>query len=269
MAWNRATPRPYEPGDDVRRMDWSLLARTGEPHVRDAIAERDLDVSVLIDRSGSLDFGTAEWRKSDLSVAVAMAIAGLAVSGGDRIGTVIAGRDGLQVIPIRGGRRHLVGLAGAIARSPLGGQVELGSAIDGLATTMRRRGLAVVISDFLGPTEVWSRSLGRLGRRHDVLAVEVVDPRELALPDVGLLTVEDPETGRQRTIDTADPRFRARLVAEADRRRGGTLAAIRSAGATHVRVRTDKDWTAALVAALAERRRRRGTAFRSIDGSPR
>src|SRR6476661_126585 len=104
--------RPYEPGDDVRRMDWSILARTGEPHVRDAIQERDLDVAVLVDRSGSLDFGTVGWRKADVAVNAASAVASLAVAGGDRIGAVIAAAGGPRIVPIRGGRRHLVGLAG-------------------------------------------------------------------------------------------------------------------------------------------------------------
>ena len=93
--------RPYEPGDDVRRMDWSILARTGEPHVRDAIQERDLDVAVLVDRSGSLDFGTVGWRKADLALSVAAAVSALAVLGGDRIGAVVATADGPRIVPIR------------------------------------------------------------------------------------------------------------------------------------------------------------------------
>ena len=157
--------RPYEPGDDVRRMDWSILARTGEPHVRDAIQERDLDVAVLVDRSGSLDFGTVGWRKADLAVNVASAVSGLAVLGGDRIGAVVATAGGPRIVPIRGGRRHLTGLVGSVARSPLGGQVDLGRAIDGLRRVLRRGGLAIVVSDFIAPIETWSPALARLGRR--------------------------------------------------------------------------------------------------------
>ncbi len=231
--------RPYEPGDDVRRMDWSILARTGEPHVRDAIQERDLDVAVLVDRSGSLDFGTVGWRKADLAVTVASAMSGLAVLGGDRIGAVVATAGGPRIVPIRGGRRHLTGLMGSVARSPLGGQVDLGRAIDGLRHVLRRRGLAIVVSDFIAPIDTWSPALARLGRRSEVIAVEVVDPRELRLPDVGLLVIEDPETGRQRTIDTGDERFRVRLAEVADRRSAARSSAIRRAGAMHLRLRTD------------------------------
>jgi uncharacterized protein (DUF58 family) len=259
--------RPYEPGDDVRRMDWSILARTGEPYVRDAVAERDLDVAVLVDRSGSLDFGTASWRKADLAVAVAAAVAGLAVAGGDRVGAVVAGANGTRVVPVRGGRAHVVGLIGSATRAPLGGAVELDIAIDALSRVLRRRGLAVVVSDFLGPTDRWPGAIARLARRNDVIAVEVVDPRELRLPDVGLLTVEDPETGRQRTIDTADERFRIALATAADRRRAETASAIRRAGATHLRLRTDGDWVAPLAMCLDRRRRERSLGRRAAGSS--
>ena len=249
--------RPYEPGDDVRRMDWSILARTGEPHVRDAIQERDLDVAVLVDRSGSLDFGTVGWRKADLAVTVASAISALAVVGGDRIGAVVATAGGPRIVPIRGGRRHLAGVLGSVARSPLGGQVDLGRAIDGLRHVLRRGGLAIVVSDFIAPIDTWSPTLARLGRRSEVIAVEVLDPRELRLPDVGLLVIEDPETGRQRTIDTSDERFRVRLAEVADRRSAARSSAIRRAGATYLRLRTDREWIGPLAACLDRRRRSR------------
>ena len=249
--------RPYEPGDDVRRMDWSILARTGEPHVRDSIQERDLDVAVLVDRSGSLDFGTAGWRKADLAVSVATAVSALAVLGGDRIGAVAATAGGPRIVPIRGGRRHLAGLLGSVERSPLGGQVDLGRAIDDLRNVLRRAGLAIVVSDFIAAPDTWSRALARLARRSEVIAVEILDPRELRLPDVGLLVIEDPETGRQRTIDTSDERFRARLAEVADRRRAATSSAVRRAGATHLRLRTDREWTGPLAACLYEHRRAR------------
>ena len=249
--------RPYEPGDDVRRMDWSILARTGEPHVRDSIQERDLDVAVLVDRSGSLDFGTAGWRKADLAVSVASAVAALAVLGGDRIGAVAATARGPRIVPVRGGRRHLVGLVGSVEQSPLGGQVDLGHAIDDLRHVLRRGGLAVVISDFIAAADRWSGALARLGRRSEVVAVEVLDPRELRLPDVGLLEIEDPETGRQRTIDTSDERFRVRLAEAADRRGAERSSAVRRAGATHLRLRTDQEWTGPLAACLYRHRRAR------------
>jgi uncharacterized protein (DUF58 family) len=249
-------------------MDWSILARTGEPHVRDAIQERDLDVAVLIDRSGSLDFGTVGWRKADLALAVASAVSELAVLGGDRIGAVAATADGPRLMPIRGGRRHLNAVMGGLARSPLGGQVDLGRALDGLRHVLRRRGLAIVISDFIAPVDTWRPALARLGRRSEIIAIEVIDPRELRLPDI-----EDPETGRQRTIDTSDERFRARLAEVADRRSAARSSAIRGAGATHLRLRTDTEWTGPLAACLYRHRRARAlgrhTASHPTTGSAR
>jgi len=257
--------RPYEPGDDVRRIDWSILARTGEPHVRDATQERDLDVAVLVDRSGSLDFGTVGWRKADLSVNVASAVAALAVLGGDRIGAVVATAGGSRIVPIRRGRRHLMSLAGTVARSPLGGQVDLGRAIDDLRHVLRRGGLAIVVSDFIAPIDTWRSALARLGRRSEIIAVEVVDPRELRLPDVGLLVIEDPETGRQRTIDTSDERFRGRLAEVADRRSAARSSAIRGAGATYLRLRTDAEWTGPLAASITRHRRARALGRHAVS----
>jgi hypothetical protein len=158
-------------------------------------------------------------------------------------------------VPIRGGRRHLAAMAGSVARSPLGGQVDLGRSIDALRRVLRRGGLAVVISDFIASTEMWGPALARLGRRSEVIAIEVVDRRELRLPDVGLLVIEDPETGRQRTIDTSDDRFRVRLAETADNRRQSRRTAIQRTGATHLRLRTDEEWTRPLAACLDQRRR--------------
>ena len=218
--------RPYEPGDDVRRMDWSILARTGEPHVRDAIQEltstsRCSSTDPAASTSGRWAGGRPTWPSPSAS-----AISELAVLGGDRIGAVAATAHGLRIMPIRGGRRHLTAVMGGVARSPLGGEVDLGRAIDGLRHVLRRRGLAIVISDFIAPIDTWRPALARLGRRSDIIAVEVLDPRELRL-DVGLLVIEDPETGRQRTIDTGDERFRGRLAEAADRRSAARSSAIR------------------------------------------
>ena len=223
--------RPYEPGDDVRRMDWSILARTGEPHVRDAIQERDLDVAVLVDRSGSLDFGTVGWRKADLARQ-------------RRIGRVRARRPRRR--PDRSGRRDRRWATdradprrSPASAGPRGQRGTVTTRRTGRSRSRHRRSSDVSCravgsrswSRTSSPrTETWSPALARLGRRSEVIAVEVVDPRELRLPDVGLLVVEDPETGRQRTIDTSDERFRVRLAEVADRRRAARSSAIRRAG---------------------------------------
>jgi uncharacterized protein (DUF58 family) len=245
--------RLYAAGDDVRRIDWAVTARTGQPHVRDAVAERELDVAILLDLSGSLDFGTADWRKRDLALAVTAAIGSLAVWGQDRVAALILDGEGLHWMPPRGGRSHLAAIVDR-AEASGGGAIDLAAAMERLAALARRRGLVVIVSDFLGQQD-WVRPMRVLGHRHQVLAVELVDPRELRLPDVGWITMEDPETGRRRTVDTSRPGIRLAIAAEADRRRAATATAVRGAGASHLRLRTDEDWVAALVRHLTLMRR--------------
>ena len=250
--------RLYGAGDDVRRIDWTVTARTGVPHVRDAIAERELDVAVLLDLSGSLDFGTAGWRKIDLALAVTAAVGSLATRGHDRIGAVLLTGEGPIHIPVRAGRAHLAALiARAESAATVGGAADLAVGIERLRLVARRRGLVVVISDFIGP-DGWEHPLAGLARRHDVVAIELVDPREIRLPDVGFLTVVDAETGRRRVVDTARPDIRAAFAVEADRRRTAVAAAVGRAGAEHLRLWTDREWVGPFVQFLDMRRRARG-----------
>jgi uncharacterized protein (DUF58 family) len=249
--------RPYVPGDDVRRIDWTVTARTEVTHVRDAIAERELDVTVLIDLTGSLDFGTTGWRKIDLANAVLAAIGTLATRGHDRLGVVCLTGDGPVTIPIRAGRAHLAAvLYRAEQLSTVGGGADLGAAILRLDHLGRRRGLAVVISDFIGPT-TWEGPLARLAQRHDVIAVELLDRREMRLPDAGFITIADAESGRRRTVDTGRPEIRAAFAAAADRQRVAIAAAVGRAGAEHLRLTTDRPWVDPLIRFLEQRRRAR------------
>src|SRR5690242_499716 len=170
--------REYRPGDDVRRMDWPVTARTTIPHVRQTVADRELETWLAVDLSASLDFGTARCLKSDLVVAAAAAIAHLTVRGGNRIGAVVGSGTQVTRLPARPGRKEAQGLLRAVARTPIrSGRADLGQLIDRLNRPPRRRGLAVVISDFLAPVEQWERPLRKVGVRHDLLAIEVVDPR--------------------------------------------------------------------------------------------
>ncbi len=253
--------RIYEPGDDVRRIDWNLTARTNEPHVRDAVADRELETTVVIDLSGSMAFGTALHEKRDLAAAAAGAVGLLASRGGNRIGALLLEGDDITRFPARSGRRHLQGVLLRMLQSErLNGSTDLGAGLRRADRIARRRGLVVVISDFLDAGE-WDKPLAVLGRRHDVLCVEVIDPRELELPDVGSLTVVDAETGRKRWANTRSERLRRefRTAAADQRRRIGQR--IRAAGAGHVVLRTDRDWVADLVRQIA-RRRRGGTTGR-------
>ena len=266
-----AESREYRPGDDVRRMDWPVTARTTVPHVRQTVADRELETWICLDLSASLDFGTARCEKRDLAVAAAAAVTHLTVRGGNRTGAVVANGDRLVRIPARGGRGYAQGMLRRIIETPraaAGDRTDLAAAIDALNRPPRRRGMAVVISDFLGgepddPTgpPAWERPLRRLGARHDLLAVEVVDPRELELPDVGVLTVVDTETGRLHEVQTGDRRFRERYAEAARAQRAGIAAALRRAGAGHLRLQTDSDWLLDIVRFVAGQRRgqNRGT----------
>ncbi|GIE85075.1 DUF58 domain-containing protein [Actinoplanes regularis] len=281
--------REYRPGDDVRRMDWPVTARTTLPHVRRTVADRELETWMAIDLSASLDFGTAKWLKRDLVIAAATAVTHLTARGGNRIGAVVgtgsavpesnslrglfkrraataAGTDapGPSVVrmPARPGRKEAQGLLRAIARTRIRpGRTDLGALIDLLNRPPRRRGVAVIISDFLAPAENWSRPVRKLGVRHDVLAIEVVDPRELELPDVGVLTLTDPESGELHEVQTADPALRERYAAAAGEQRATIARALRAAGASHLRLRTDTDWLLDIVRFVAAQRhaRTRGT----------
>jgi uncharacterized protein (DUF58 family) len=262
--------REYRPGDDVRRMDWPVTARTTLPHVRETIADRELEAWIAVDLSASLDFGTAQHLKRDLAIAAAAAVTHLTVRGGNRVGAVVSNGDTVIRMPARSGRRDAHGLLRAIARTPsVPGRSDLGALIDALNRPPRRRGLAAVISDFLAPPDQWQRPLRRLGVRHDVLCVEILDPRELELPDVGVLVVVDPETGDLHEVQTSDRSLRERYAAAARAQRSAVAAGIRAAGAAHLPLRTDTDWLLDIVrfVAAARHARFRGAA-RPTVGAP-
>jgi uncharacterized protein (DUF58 family) len=254
--------REYRAGDDVRRMDWPVTARTTVPHVRQTVADRELETWLAVDLSASLDFGTANCLKRDLAIAAAAAMSHLTVRGGNRIGAVVGTGDQVNRLPARPGRKDAQGLMQAIAKTAVRpGRADLGALIDALNRPPRRRGQAVVISDFLVPPAQWERPLRKLAVRHDVLAVEIVDPRELALDDAGVLEFVDPETGRLHEVHTGDAKLRQRYSAGAAAQRLAIAGAIRGAGAAHLRLRTDRDWLLDIVRFVAAQRhaRTRGT----------
>lgn len=259
--------REYQAGDDVRRMDWPVTARTTVPHVRQTEADRELETWLAVDLSASMDFGTAEYLKRDLVVAAAAAMIHLTARGGNRVGAVVATGQRSWHLPARSGSRGAQALLRAIATVPTGvpGDVDLAALIERLHRPRRRRGLAVVISDFLTPPHAWVAPLRRLGARHELLAVEVVDPRELALPDVGVLDLIDPETGQVLEVQTADPRLRQRYAEAAAAQRAAIVAGLRAAGAGHLQLRTDRDWLTDVVRYVASRR----TAWRRGAAGPR
>ncbi|WP_246154796.1 DUF58 domain-containing protein [Saccharopolyspora hirsuta] len=248
--------RVYQPGDDVRRMDWAVTARTAEPHIRQTVADRELETWVAMDLSPSLDFGSAACDKRELAVAALAAVVFLTSGGGNRIGAVLDNGTGPVRLPARGGAAHARALLRKVAGSPRaeeGTRGDLTRLLESLRRPPRRRGLAVVISDFLGPTD-WQRALRGLGARHSLLAVEVLDPRDLELPDVGTVLLSDPETGKQREVHTT-PVLRKEFAAAAAAHREEVAGVLRRAGCAHLVLRTDSDWIADVVRFVVARKR--------------
>ena len=251
-----AMMRPYVPGDDVRRIDWNVTARTGEPHVRVDLAERVLVTWLVLDTSVSMQFGTAERRKADVAEGVAVAIGHLATRRGNRLGVVAFGGEEFHSLPPRQGRVGLVGLLTALRSEPPAegpGASTLADALTQAGALARQRSLVVVVSDFRGSQE-WRQPLLRLAGHHDVIAVEIRDPREQELTNVGLLYLVDPETGRQLRVDTRSRRLRERFAVAAAAERGQVARALTSVGVRHVVLTTSGDWLRPLVTFLRRSR---------------
>jgi len=251
-----AEAREYQVGDDVRRMDWAVTARTTHPHVRQMIADRELETWLVVDMSASLDFGTVGCEKRDLAVAAAAAITFLNSGGGNRLGAVVSTGAKITRVPARSGRQHEQTLLRTIAttpRAPVGVRGDLATAIDALRRPERRRGMAVIISDFLGPIN-WMRPLRAVAARHEVLAIEVLDPRDVELPDIGDVVLQDAESGVTREF-TIDAQLRDDFAKAAAAHRAEVARTIRSCGAPILTLRTDRDWIADIVRFVESRRR--------------
>jgi uncharacterized protein (DUF58 family) len=243
--------RPFAPGDDARRIDWNLTARSLDAHVRTTEPDRELETWVVADRSASLDFGTAEREKRDVALAAVAAISLLTARGGNRVGVVVAGGEKIERYPTATSRTAVLATLSRLHDTPRREDgpdpgADLTTALATLEHWHRRRGQVVVVSDFLDAGN-WDGVLRRLGLRHDVLAVQVVDPRELALPDVGMMAVVDAESGRTMHVQTASAALRERYAAAAAARHGAIADRLRRAGARHVVLTTDRDWVVDLV----------------------
>jgi uncharacterized protein (DUF58 family) len=249
--------RPYVPGDDVRRMEWNVSARTGEPHVRVLLADRVLVTWLVLDTSPSMQFGTADRLKSDVAEGVALAIGHVATRRGNRVGVVTFGNSAPRTLPPRQGRVGFVGLVSALRQEKpdetRSGATSLGEAIARAGAIARQRSLVVLVSDFRGPRD-WRRPLLELAGRHDVVAIEIRDPREQELTDVGALWLVDPETGRLLRVDTRSRRLRERFAAAAADERSEIAHVLAALGVRHLVLSTSGDWLRSLAAFLKRRR---------------
>jgi uncharacterized protein (DUF58 family) len=252
-----AQVRPYVPGDDVRLIDWNVTARTTEPHVRVHLAERVLVTWVVLDMSPSMTFGTATRRKADVALGVTLAVGHAATIRGNRVGLVGFGGATERVLPPTQGRAGLVGLLLALrdGHEPDGlSGMSLAAALTRVAGAARQRALIVVVSDFRGPRD-WRKAVLRLAGRHQVVAMEIRDPREQALEPVGTVWLVDPESGHELQIDTNDRTLRTRFAEAATAERASVARDLASAGVAHAVLSTDGDWLRDLALFLRRHRR--------------
>jgi uncharacterized protein (DUF58 family) len=246
--------RPYAPGDDVRRIDWNVTARTGVTHVRVELAERSLVTWIVVDASASMRFGTADRRKADVAEGVAIAVGHAATRRGNRLGVVSFGPDEPFYRKPRQGRQGLLTALGALRESPAGAG-SLAGALRLTGGVALQRSLIVVVSDFRGALD-WKPALLQVAARHATLAVEIRDPREQELADVGELRLMDPETGEQLLVDTDDPDVRAQFAELADEDRRELRRMLTSVGVPHVALSTEGDWLTPLITFLGRSDRR-------------
>jgi len=265
--------REYTEGDDARHIDWNVTARLNEPQLRVFTEDRELTVWLVLDRSASMTVGPPGRGKHDVLGELALVLARLLGRGGNRVGALLYdtglydnGRHDtgpVRIVPPGTGRRHALRIGAELARTAdasrsggRGSTTDLAAMLDAVAKLARRRALVVVISDFIGDGD-WGRSLLRLTLRHEVVALRVVDAADDELPNVGLVVVEDAETGEQLVIDSSDPLLRTRLRARVEERDTSLAAGMRRAGVPIHRIGTAADLATALIEVVASTQRRR------------
>jgi uncharacterized protein (DUF58 family) len=251
--------REYQHGDDARTIDWNATARLGVPYVRQHNEDREVTAWFLVDLSGSVNFGSGRITKRALAVDFVAVIARLLTRHGNRTGALLY-TDGIDtVLPARGGRRHVLHLIDRVARTgPASGRgkpTQLGELFDRAAQVIKRRSLVFVVSDFISEPG-WARALAFLGQRHEVIAVRLRDAVETALPDLGMVTMEDAETGQQLFVDTHDAGFRRSFASLAARRETALREALAKAGADCIELSTGDDLADTLVRFARLRKRR-------------
>jgi len=256
-----AALREYQFGDDVRAIDWNVTARMTIPYVREYLEDREITAWFLLDLSPSVDFGTVGGGREKRTVLIdfVTTLARLLTRRGNRVGMIVSGGAGEHTTPAGSGRVQVLRLVEDLLREPrLEGApfTDLAPLLESAHRRIRRRSMIVLISDFIG-VPGWERPLELLNRRHELLAVRLVDPREIDLPNVGPVLMEDAETGEQLYVDTADARFRQRFRAAADAREAAVAAAFGRARVEAVTLSTDDDLVRAIVRMATERRLRR------------
>lgn len=259
--------REYQLHDDVRHIDWNVTARLQLPHVRVFTEDREMAAWFLLDLSPSVNFGSGEQRKSEVLLQFTAVLSRLISRHGNRVGALVYGQHGVAridaVLPARGGRSHVLRLMQMLMQAPAPeargrpgeGATRLGDLLRGAALSVRQRATVFVVSDFISEPG-WERPLGELARRHDVVAVRLVDPLELELPDLGLIPIRDAETGEQLMVDTHDKGFRQRFARIAAQREAQLRESLARAGVDTLELATDDDLADAVLRFVDLRKQR-------------
>jgi uncharacterized protein (DUF58 family) len=250
--------REYQPGDDVRMMDWNVTARTGQPHIREYHEDREITAWLLLDTSASVDFGTVRARKSDLAVDLAGAISRMLTRRGNRVGAIYFSSAIDRVLPPAAGRRQSLAIVDGLMRvgePAMRGPTRLAEVLQRSALMVRQRSLIFIVSDFLADPG-WEAPLKRLTQRHEVTAVWLRDPREEEIPDIGGVYFEDAETGEQIYVDTGSRRFRSSFEAVARRRREMLESTFARSGVDLLSLSTESDPVDELIHYAARRSHR-------------
>src|SRR5688572_12801009 len=250
--------REYQLHDDVRHIDWNVTARMQVPHVRVYTEDREMSAWFLVDLSPSVDFGSGALRKRNVSAEFVAVLARMLTRHGNRVGAMLYGSGVETAIPTRSGRRHVLHLLHRMQDRPAAnasGPTRLGDLLAAGANLIKRRSTVFVVSDFISEPG-WERTLAQLAQLHEVIAVRVLDPLELELPDLGLLTLRDAETGEQVVVDTHDSGFRKRFARIAAQREAELREALVRAGVDALELSTDADLVDAIVRFVEMRKRR-------------
>jgi uncharacterized protein (DUF58 family) len=247
--------REYFPGDDVRSIDWNVTARTGFPHVKKFVEERELTVMLVVDMSSSGRFGTRNRLKIDMAVEISALLAFSAIKNNDRVGLVIFTDRVELFIPPKKGRRHVLRLVRELLSfTPARPGTDLAGVLEYLNKSLKRRAIVFLLSDFLSGG--YEKPLAITNRKHDVVALMLSDPAERSLPGVGVMNLEDAETGRESVVDTGDRAFRQSFSRRGEKLGAERLRTFRSIDLDHVELATDKDYIVPLIGFFRERMRR-------------
>jgi uncharacterized protein (DUF58 family) len=251
--------REYQPEDDIRYIDWNVTARMDTPYVRQYVEDREISAWFLLDLSPSVDFGTVQNLKRSVLIDFVTTLARLLTRHGNRVGAIFYGSRIERTIPARGGRMQVLRLVNDLLKQPPlphAPFTDLTPLLEGALSAIKRRSLVFIISDFICAPG-WERPLSLLNQRHEVLAIRLWDPREVELPDIGLIVMEDAETGEQLVVDTHEKRFRQRFEELARQRQANLEQAFKHAGVDVLSLSTEEDMVRAIVRFAMLRQQRR------------